>query len=668
MPVSQELIDRATELGPSIADGPAKKSWIIKGNYGTGKSALLQLLRQQLSNRNLRPIFLAPPKKAFDTGTFAALQLATGLRSHGQLNGEMGDIINPSVPWQQKVDLLVGCLREDNVVLCDDLERWTTPSFDPSFCPFTHRNVENLRQRLLTEQRCRVVFTTRPSGSPEENYWLPKYTGNASGISFGQFADVYHDLANRIGVPLQGVTWFEARLLTAWAVVTSPANVASEFPSWNDTWAIVGRFFTAVSKSDKWQGLGSLLSRLPHVRTAVSSELLGILGGGNFSEECKCVATDLLLTECDGQFSIPRFLRQHKWVKDSLISKELTELHKDLKNHFKIQVNAGGDAVELLEAEGFYHSATLGNQDDGFRLFFAEQLHALGKTLSFEKKDYAAAVIVYRKSVELAPDNDYGHHYLGYNLDVQAESAEETESAYMRAIKLNTDHPWYWSRWINFLITTGRIGEARSQWREAIAALDPIENMGIYHSLHLPVANLLAQRAQIDFAKQVLDDVDPPQLLKQDNRFQSLHDYCIALKEAQEADAVFPLKISPDNWWTTHPHLGLPTSFAGKALIRWVPARVDAIEGDVACLVSAHPPQDDSPAEYFKWTLSRQEFNDASTERFAGLTEDRFLEVGFYGADGLIRICLHPDEQWDNLTRLDPPDPLRYLRKAGWAQ
>ena len=58
--------------------------------------------------------------------------------------------------------------------------------------------------------------------------------------------------------------------------------------------------------------------------------------------------------------------------------------------------------------------------------------------------------------MELDLTDDYAHHYRAFNLDWIAEDQPTIESEYQRAIELNPRHPWWHSRWINYLITVGK--------------------------------------------------------------------------------------------------------------------------------------------------------------------------------------------------------------------
>ena len=98
------------------------------------------------------------------------------------------------------------------------------------------------------------------------------------------------------------------------------------------------------------------------------------------------------------------------------------------------------------------------------------------------------------------------------------EAASRNETNVKHSEVVSADEPRIWtfrgwrSRWINFLITRGRIPEAHAAWNAAIDALglpDQDADPRVYESLHLWVARLLVHRGQIDFAEKILRGIPP---------------------------------------------------------------------------------------------------------------------------------------------------------------
>src|SRR5207244_2489950 len=135
------------------------------------------------------------------------------------------------------------------------------------------------------------------------------------------------------------------------------------------------------------------------------------------------------------------------------------------------------------------HAATANDEEliETTKPFFVEQLHIHGRVLSRDLKNYAAAARVFARAIELDDADDYAHHYLAFNTDRLAGDTALVEREYHKAIQLNPTHAWWWSRWINFLITVGRMSDARREWSVAIdelRATDGWERASVFHELH----------------------------------------------------------------------------------------------------------------------------------------------------------------------------------------
>lgn len=94
------------------------------------------------------------------------------------------------------------------------------------------------------------------------------------------------------------------------------------------------------------------------------------------------------------------------------------------------------------------------------------------RRLSIEEGDFRSAAEVYRRCVEAFPEDDYGWHYLAFNLQKAMGKREEVEAAYRRAVALSPENPWWNSRLVTFLIEDAQPGAAQREWREAVARVD----------------------------------------------------------------------------------------------------------------------------------------------------------------------------------------------------
>jgi hypothetical protein len=278
---------------------------------------------------------------------------------------------------------------------------------------------------------------------------------------------------------------------------------------------------------------------------------------------------------------------------------------------------------------------------------------------------------VFAEIVHLDRFDDYGHHYWAYNVDWDAANEALAAREYEQAVELNSQHPWWWSRWINFLITTGQLARARGEWNRASAELgvsDCGPNDGVWWALHLWVVRLLLHRGQLDFARYVLGDVHE-ETRKKDLQFVALGHLLQFLDQADEEESVFPWCVSPDDWWVKpYPQLSFDLEVDNLPLKRWYPGRVAEIDDEAVWLIVGKGPESPGePPTYGRVAIPRAQFDVACRDVSSSEIEpDRYLELAFYGDDDVIRIRCHPSAvQMDtNLPGFDPPNPRRYLDRG----
>ncbi len=307
---------------------------------------------------------------------------------------------------------------------------------------------------------------------------------------------------------------------------------------------------------------------------------------GDLDADLRFIAEELLLTRIEGGYELHPVLAQSINAR-KVLGTEYRDVQQHLTRYYL------GDKACLVDAtEAFFHATEAG--DDALvsqaQPFFIEQLHLRGRSLSKQKR-HSDAAEVFRQVVELDPDDDYAHHYRAFNLDWIAEDQPTIEVEYQRAIDLNPRHPWWHSRWINYLITVGKTTDARIAFANATEALqEAMESHPeyVYRSLHSWVAALLLHRGQLDFARQVLDRV--PQDVRGEHRgFVALGEKLAAMEEARRGRGVFPLSVPASQHWRIN--------------------------------------------------LSNERFDAATLdERTADLRPKQFLELAFYGDEGVLKI------------------------------
>jgi hypothetical protein len=219
------------------------------------------------------------------------------------------------------------------------------------------------------------------------------------------------------------------------------------------------------------------------------------------------------------------------------------QAHGRLASYYERRFGEVGDAAGQhleLEVEAFHHAAAAG-QDvrERIRPVFLDQLADLGRQLS-EHGNHLAAADVFERAIRWNDQEAYLHHYLAYNFDVAGVGVQKIDAGYRRAIELDETHPWWHSRYVRFLITVGRIDEARAIWRAALGSIEigALDDR-IFDELHAEVAVLLIHRGHLDFAWEVLQQV-PGAIREASPRFSALESRLGALAEVRDWGAFVP--------------------------------------------------------------------------------------------------------------------------------
>jgi hypothetical protein len=230
----------------------------------------------------------------------------------------------------------------------------------------------------------------------------------------------------------------------------------------------------------------------------------------------------------------------------------------------------------------------------------------------------------------------------------KGQNPERVEREYRRAIELNPTYVWWRSRLVRFLITRGRIDDARRAWDEAQDAWVGSDRRPdfAYEHLHLSVAALLVRRAQLEFAQEVVALI--PSALLSKPKFRAVKRRLEALRDARDGGGVFPLWVAPESWWTT-PQLLPPKSRSGKKLQRWLPARIEEVDSSKKVVHLRTAERKGPKTRYYTLDVPFARFDEWSQdERASDLTAGRFLELGFYAEgkrpDAVIRT--HKVGEW----------------------
>ena len=658
----QERIESFTE---HVLKASAGSIFSVQGDMGRGKTRLLRDLTAQLVDRGSLPLYLSPPQRAEDTAGAALAAAADTLKAYTLLNGQTSTLKDLRASREDKIGIVLdgmGKAANSVVLLMDEPARWAAGEWSGESSAAGRRFALRVSHELATRSRCRVVYTGNNFGIPveAEPYYLPKAWNEFDLPRTLTDHPAWKALSGGLGGAFtERATPLLCRLLAMLSIVATPEEaeaVARTCLSVSEIAALLEQ--CSVNRPQ----LRRAWAFFALVRNAIHQDLFEQLVT-DLAADLRFIAEELLLTRIEGGYELHPVLVQAINPK-KVLGTEYREVQQHLTRYYLVNKASFVDATEA-----FFHATEAG--DDALvskvQPFFVEQLHLQGRSLSKQWRHRDAAEI-FRQAVELDLTDDYAHHYWAFNLDWIAEDQPTIESEYQLAIDLNPRHPWWHSRWINYLITVGKTAEARSAFAMATEALqDAIESHPeyVYRSLHSWVAALLLHRGQIDFARQVLDHV-PADVRREHRGFVALAEKLAAMEEARRGRGVFPLSIPSSQHWRKSPHLDFPPQVEGKDQRTWYPARVEAVSEQGVTLIVGKPSDGGSPPTYGRISLPSMRFDAATLdERATDLRPGRFLELAFYGDEGALKIRSHRQEAWEDpdLPYLNPPDTLRYLRK-----
>lgn len=610
-------------------------------------------------------MYISPPQGEEDTAGVALASAADTLKAHTLLNGQTRTLQNLRASREEKIGIVLDGMRKavnSVVLLLDEPARWVAGEWSGESSATGRRFALQVSRELATQSGCRVAYTGGNFGvvTDEEPYYLPKAWNEIDLPRKLTGHPAWKEMSGALGGAFtEQATPLLCRMLTMLSVVATPSEAVEAART---TLGVNEIAALLEQHSANHPQLRRAWACFALVRKVIDQRLYEHLAS-NLNTELRYVAEELLLTRIQGGYELHPVLAQSIDSR-KVLGAEYRYIQQHLTRYYLDNKTSLADATEA-----FFHASEAGDDDlvSQAQPFFVEQLHLRGRSLSKQKRHREAAEI-FRQTVELDPTDDYAHHYRAFNLDWIAVDQSTIEGEYQQAISLNSRHPWWHSRWINYLITIGRTTDARSAFANATEALqEAMESRPeyVYRSLHSWVAALLLHRAQLDFARQILDRV--PVEVRRDHRgFVALEEKLAALEEARRGRGVFPLSVPASQHWRKSPHLDFPPQVEGKDLRTWNPARVEAVSEQGVQLVVGKPPEGGAPPTYGRINLSSEDYNAANLdEPAADLRPGRFLELAFYGDEGVMRIRSHPQTAWEDpdLPYLNPPDTFRYLRK-----
>lgn len=611
-----------------------------------GKSALLTALRARLHEAGIKVVRVAPAAHELDAGPLALLQIAAGLQQAGAIDGDVESLIEPARPWRDKVSLVSGWFKrldERVVLLCDEPLQWGEHRLVDRFAAHA-RDVSDL---LFDLNAVRVVAGDVPghvvvrdrrrlSPTSDPVTWLKDYeTWDVLAESAAQLAESEVDLARYS--PL------ELRLLVAHVTISSMDRVLRLVTGTVSRRQLSRRLLECLEGESRYQPLMKVWAQVALVRRPFDERLLDLCGENALDPLCRALLRHCLLYRSEEGFVMHEVLRED--TRGRIDTEEARAAHHTLVDYYRqMFTNEASDNGNRLiaELETFHHATATGDTalTSDLRIFFVDQLDALGRWLSREEHRYADAAQVFRRALAWDDEDDYAHHYLAFNLDIQGRSPTEVERHYSKAIELYNQHTWWWGRFVNFLITRGRTADAQKAWDDALDALLPVmdgHEGSIYRELHLNVLITLLYRGQLEFAHSVVKSI-PHRVREQEPEIDAEVRRLRALREAQRHGAVVSLDRLGREWWREPPAL-LPEAIAsGRLLQRWLAARVAKVDDGQVELYAAEITEGlDTAPRVARAELPFERFDEMQPNvPAASLLPGMFVELGIYSKRGIL--------------------------------
>jgi tetratricopeptide (TPR) repeat protein len=583
--VSLPGVDKAVaELQTALEAGATAVALV--GERGAGKSsAALKLARVWSKNQNNRAIFISIPRWGDDAAAVALVSAASQLDPKG--SKLVPKIKSPRVPWEEKVELVAAALKDsqDTPILILDNPRLEPPQGNAQ----TLFSVEayGLTQKLLGLSGVRKVVTLPNLASwvdAKEEVTLETRSVAAQVLQPSNWEGLaqHAQLLWKVGgTQLDGYSPFELRLMVALvAAGVKPVDILTN--GWHHRELLRRLMFSLAGQG----ALKKVIGRLAILRGAFDEQFLALAGAGQLEAHSSALLRRALLFRENGLWVLHELLSREALEHDWLTDAEAVEAHQKAASYHQARFKAAAKTDDLTgalrhEMEYVHHLTEAGDVEtllsEKFSLFFSTQYDALGKSLS-HKKHYDQAVRAYERAIEHNPKDWYGHHYLAYNLDILAQDPDRVEAEYTEALKWKPAQVWFHGRLICFLITTGRLLDARRAWGSALSRLLSDEaslRNWVYDELHRQVAWLLLHRGQLDFARRVLEDV-PPSVSQTAFWYQNFTRVIRAQEEAEENKLVFPPSIPVEQRWEG-PHLILDKADAAR-VEAWTPGRIASVD------------------------------------------------------------------------------------------
>lgn len=667
----------------------------LRGRLSAGKSSCLAEVAERLREEDpdAIPILLRPPARQLDTGPATLVDFGVSIAPHVHADGGFQEWAESREPWRRRLSDARDWLEtheENLILLCDDPTFWAGPASEET--GFFSGRAADVTRLLMEQARCRRVVAGRIPESltadetveltpdwPDREWLLDKG-------AWGELADAASDLEGT-GAPLEHLTALELRLAVALAALRDPLTAASALGERNGQRSLATKLWQIVASDAHLEKLKRGWLRLSFVRRPFEATLLDSLRLNELSRRDNAVVRRCLVFGDEHECRLHEVVRAQAraWLREQpSASRRAVERHAGsmLANYYLerfVAKAARGEARAVTDSMEAFSFVTLADEPalrERVTPYFTEQLDALGWSLSYVHRRFDAAATTFREAISWDSEDDYAHHYLAFNLDRQGRAPAEVERHYERALEINPDNSWWHARYIAFLAHRGRIADARQRWEEAQLALGIAERHSdrfLFETLHLWVIEALLDRAELSFAREVLDEIPEwarrPDILPAYPRLRRRH---TALSQAAGIGALVPAHRLTSRWWEEGPELLQDRlgEDSDSHRVQWLAARVDAVDQEGVHLRAAQIDRKQTgPPSVGRIVVEPETFRRLcrDEERARELEPGSHAEIGVYasrsrpnaGATTVIRLHRPRPADWG----AEPVfDSARYLR------
>ena len=577
---------------------------VVRGQPGAGKSATLHALRAHPGLLSAERVVLVAPPRGDDTALVGLAEAAAEL--------DQPDVValvaDARQTWAQKLAAVVDGLRGQAAATVLLFDAPVSPGSLGPIAPIFLRRAEELARALLGIPGLRRVVATNEAvlGANAEVNVVPMSMPDLelNPECWGSLRDAATRM-QPFTATLSTSSPLDLRVRVALCASGVTADRAASARL--STRALVGQLFERI---DATSLLRKVVGRLALMRMPFDHALLARFGAQQLDERARTILEHALLFGPKERLELHETVGWEAWQGGWIDDSERREAHSEAAQWHLGRFDCATHALESAaairhEIEAVHHFTEAGDAKAVLErsIFFVEQYDALGKKLS-QQKQWMEAVDIYERALAHDPHDDYAHHYIGYNLDVLASDPDRAEAEFRAALVERDDHAWYHGRYVNFLLTRGRVGDARDAWENALARL--LRSTGdprLYRELHAETARLLLHRGRLDFADEVLADVPAP-IAREQPWFHALDRLRRMLREAEREEIVFPPSLPDADRWQQGPHL-LASEQDRARLCAWMPGRVTGVDDDDVHFRIARGPDAfdwlDLPLAEFKW-------------------------------------------------------------------